>query len=571
MAPGVRTSGEVRREHRTSELCLAAMRALSGRARLQAYADLLYEGQRRLPRFAPHLQPTVGRDSFTSLRGAADGIALRLRWSDEALHARLRPQEPGARLVFDLLEQYRVEALGQPLQGVRTNLRHRHDAWLDELDSSGLTDTLRGLLVYTIACMARSRVTGDPISPHASGRIEATRFGLAPAIGEALASLRRCRHDQAAYAPHALAIAHFAGAILDAEDTKATGGKPRPFAGRWLDALSWEPEGAPEGEGHVAESGERNDSQAAQAFYRAFTTSHDRVWRVAQLVRPAVLSEHRARLDERLQVQGVNVLRLAHDLRGALGVAVVEGFEGGEEEGWIDGSRLAQLISVPGERRVFRRERTESRLDVSVAVLVDCSGSMRAHAEWTATLVDLLVRALDMAGARTEVLGFTTSSWNGGQARADWQRAGRPPTPGRLNGLCHMVFKDAQTPWRRARASLAGLMEQHLFREGIDGEAVQWGCDRLHAGPAARRLLLVVSDGSPMDAATAQTNSPGYLDDHLREVVRREELRGAEIVGIGLGMDLTRYYRRSLVLDPDARLTNAACHELVQRMRPLTR
>lgn len=567
----VPTAAEVRHEQRAGELCLGALRALSGRPGLLVRGDRLYDGSRRLPLFAPHLRPVPGRDDFASFRGAADGIALRLRWSDEQLHMRLRPDAPGARLVFDLLEQYRVEAMGQDLEGVRSNLRHRHEAWLDEVNTSGLADTARGLLLYTLAWTARSRVTGDPIPDDVSDHIEGTRFALAPAIGSALAGLRKCRHDQAAYAVHAQAIAAHLGDLLDSEGEKTAAAQGRPDVERRFDSLLLDMDTADDAEGRATGLGVRHAAGTADTPYRIFTTAHDRVWTAPQLVRAAALREHRQRLDERVAAQGANVPRLARDLQAVLGHVVEEGWEGGQEEGWIDGARLAQLVAVPGERRVFRRSRTEIRLDVDVTVLVDCSGSMRAHAESIAMMADLLARALDLAGARSEVLGFTTSGWNGGEARRDWQRAGRPPEPGRLNGLSHIIFKEAEVPWRRARTAMAALLEQHLFREGIDGEAVQWACERLHAGGAARRVLLVVSDGCPMDAATAQANGPWYLDEHLREVVRREEQRGTEILGVGVGLDLSPYYRRSLVLDLSGRLTNAVFAELVQLMRPRPR
>jgi cobaltochelatase CobT len=215
----------------------------------------------------------------------------------------------------------------------------------------------------------------------------------------------------------------------------------------------------------------------------------------------------------------------------------------------IDGRRLAQLACSPAERRLFTQEAQQPRTDTAVTILVDCSSSMRSHAEGVAQLADVLLRALEAAGATTELLGYTTSGWNGGRARAAWLAAGRPAHPGRLNERCHLVFKDAARSWRRARLDVAALLKADLFREGIDGEAVEWACARLRARPQVRRILLVVSDGSPMDSATAQANDAGYLDAHLQQVVSREERAGIALVGVGVGLDLGAWYCHSVAAD----------------------
>jgi cobaltochelatase CobT len=199
--------------------------------------------------------------------------------------------------------------------------------------------------------------------------------------------------------------------------------------------------------------------------------------------------------------------------------------------------------------------------------VLDCSGSMRRHLEAVTTLVDVLTRALDLAGITSEVLGFTTGAWNGGRALRDWRRAGRPPYPGRLNERLHVVVKDADVTWRRARIGIAGLLTENWYREALDGEAVSWACARMRSRPEPGKLLMVVSDGSPMDGATNLSNDPHYLDQHLREVVRREEANGdVRIHGLGLGLDLSPFYARSLAVDLSAgpdRATFRACAQLL--------
>ena len=283
----------------------------------------------------------------------------------------------------------------------------------------------------------------------------------------------------------------------------------------------------------------------------------------ASLVRAEMLKEYRERLDKRIAGLGVNIAHLARDLKALLARPARDGWDGGQEEGHVDGRRLAQLIASPTERRLFRTEREEARADCLVTILIDCSGSMKEHIESVEVLVDVLVRALEQAGVASEVLGFTTNAWNGGRAQRDWVRAGRPMHPGRLNEVCHMVFKDATTSWRRARHAIGALLKADLFREGIDGEALAWAMRRADTRDEARKLLLVLSDGSPMDSATNLANDAHYLDHHLKDEVARFEARGAEIYGVGVGLDLSPYYSRSHVLDLSGVVGSAPLRELV--------
>jgi cobaltochelatase CobT len=543
-----------RQQQKVEELCGAAIRALSGQRDLCFRGRRLHRGTRALPLFAPHLHPSLERDDFGSFRGAADGLALRLRDSDAGLHGRLAPAEPVERLVFDLLEQLRVESrVPDTLPGVARNLEHRHRAWALGFHDAGLTESTRGILLYTVAQVARARVTGQPVLEPIAGVIEHTRAALAAPLGEHLAALRRERDHQAAYARHALAIARFVGAALRAIDEAAGDGaeaEDEDDAALAAFRLLLEGGGDEAALLPTAASGASRVLGEAAGGYRVFTTAYDGELEAAALVRPALLEEYRARLDRRVAGQGVHLARLARELKALLAAPAREGWDGAQESGQVDGRRLAQLVCSPTERRLFRVEREEPVADCVVGFLVDCSGSMKAHAESVALLVDVFARALEMAGVASEVLGFTTGAWNGGRAERDWRRAGRPPHPGRLNEACHLVFKDADTPWRRARRGIAALLRAELFREGIDGEAVDWACARLEVRPEARRLLLVVSDGCPMDSATGLANDPHYLDQHLREVVaRREQLGGVAIFGIGVGLDLSPYYARSQALD----------------------
>ncbi|MDR6539073.1 cobaltochelatase CobT-related protein [Variovorax soli] len=566
----------VRHAQQVDELCAAFVRAFSGEADLHFRGRRLHRGRQPLPWYAPHLHPSPESDDFASFRGTADGLALRLSASDAALHARLRPEEPVERMLFEMLEQFRVESLApESMPGMQRNLRHRHERWSLSVHHAGLTDTARGLLLYAVAQICRARVTGQQVVEATEDMLEATRFALSPLIGHALAGLRRDRAEQAAYAVHARAIARTVAAMLHAagegeEDPAAREAEPEDK--RSVFSLVTDMDREIIERFTTADSGRSALLEGAGGGYRVFTTAYDREHDAASLVRRELLRELREQLDRRVAAQGVNIGRLARALRVLLAEPQREGWDGAQEEGRIDGRRLAGLVASPAERRLFRTERLEPVADCVVSLLIDCSGSMKAHAESVAMLADVLTRALEQAGVASEILGFTTGAWNGGRAQRDWLRAGRPAHPGRLNERCHLVFKAADTPWRRARTGIAALLKADLFREGIDGEAVDWACTRLEARAEERKLLLVLSDGSPMDSATHLANDAHYLDHHLQDVVARHEQAGRiGIAGIGVGLDLSPYYSRSLVLDLAASPGHTAFREVIGLMAGLPR
>ncbi len=572
MNPSEGPAAAARRQQQVEELCIAAIRAIAGERDLHFRSRRLHRGRRALPRFAPHLHPSIEHDDFDSFRGASDGLALRLKHSDPALHAALQPDGPAERSVFDLLEQFRVESLAADagLVGVVHNLRHRHEAWSLAFHGAGLADTARGGLLYTLVQMARSRISAEPVVEATEDFIEATRYALGPVIGSALAGCKRARQDQAAFAPHALSIAASIGAMLRATEAEVEHGseRARDEAVREAFSLMTDPDDAEADAGATGVGGTARtfDANATDA-YRIHTRAHDQEQRAGTLVRAAVLAAHRERLDRSIAAQRVNLPRLVRELKTLLSLPETQGWDGAQEEGRIDGSRLAQLVASPAERRLFRNERETPRADALLTILIDCSGSMRAQAEHIAVLADLLARALELAGADCEILGFSTAAWNGGRAYRDWLRAGRPPRPGRLNEALHLVFKDAATPWRRARRDIAGLLEPTFFREGIDGEAVQWACGRMREHEARLRLLIVVSDGCPMDRATDMANDAQFLDRHLREVVVREQARGdVAIFGLGVGLDLSPYYPRSQALALGDMPGNEVFNELLQML-----
>lgn len=550
----------------------ATVRALARDAGLQWSGQTLYRHTRVVPLLAPH--QTDVDPGRTDQRALLDGAALRLRLSDAALHERGAPAEPVERLVFELLEQLRTESLvPDDWPGVRHNLEGRFLRWCQAFMASGLTETSLGILMFTVAVVVWSRLTGHEVPEAMADRIEATRAAVVPEIGSLLAGLRRHRTDQAAFLPVALALSEWVGRTVRSAQAEVPDGAARArrrsgFALRLPHLPTDAPPPPP-----VASSGESRSWTATGQQYRVFTRAHDREVEATRLVRAAQLAEFRAQMDRELVETGLNVPRLARVFQRALAQPQRDGWRFGQEAGHIDGARLARLVSDPQARAIFKDEQQRPHVSTAVAILLDCSGSMKAHARPVSLLVDALGRALDMAGASVEVLGFSTGAWNGGRARRDWQRAGCPEWPGRLNEQLHLVFKAGTQTWQRGRHGLAALRRPDLFREGIDGEAVEWACQRLQRLPVQRRILLVVSDGCPMDTATHQANDEHYLDQHLRQVVELQTRQGAvEIRGLGVGLDLGVFYPRRLALDPAEPLDDRTLHAvagLLVRQRPL--
>ena len=263
-----------------------------------------------------------------------------------------------------------------------------------------------------------------------------------------------------------------------------------------------------------------------------YTTAHDVELLGGNLYSPEKLRELRVQLDEQIAAQSVSAFTLARRLQRLFVGFSEDGWRAGEEDGFLDPARLGQVVANPGNQNVFRRQRFSPVAPAVVSFLIDNSGSMKRQRHQSVTvLVDTLARALDLAGATSEILGFTTNAWNGGEALREWRRAGEPESPGRLAEGCHIVYKDADTPWKRSRHSVAAMMNSQHFREGIDGEAIVWAYQRLLARPEPRKVLIVFSDGAPMEAATMNANGESFLESHLQLVVQQIERTGAVQIG----------------------------------------
>jgi cobaltochelatase CobT len=543
-------------------VCGAMVRALTGDAQLQWSGQTLYQGTNVVPLLAAH-QSEVSLD-LDDQRALIDGAGLKLKFSDAVLHTQHAPSDPIERLVYELLEQLRVEALvPETWPGVTHNLNTRFLKWAQAFIDSGLTETSLGLLMFTIAVSTWSRLSSHEVPDDMSDIMEATRANINSEIGGYLVALRRHRFNQNAYIEQSLALAKWVSSAIQAAGSNASGSQSvnRRRAGF---ALPLHFESANVTPPPVVQGASSRSWESAGQRYRVFTRAYDKVVLATQLVRTAQLIEFREQIDQEVLKSGIPVQRLARIFKQRLASVKREGWRFAQEEGYLDGSRLSQLITDPNQHAIFKDEQPRLMNDCAVTILLDCSGSMKTHAQPISLMVDVMGRALDMAGIEVEILGFSTQAWNGGRAKRDWQRAGQPNLPGRLNERLHLIFKAGTVSWQQGRSGIAALRKLDLFKEGIDGEAIEWACERLMARPVRRRILMVVSDGCPMDTATNQCNDEHYLDQHLKQVLaKQQQLSQVDICALGVGLDLGWFYKRRLAIDTEATIDNATVMSIV--------
>ncbi|MGF1734101.1 cobaltochelatase CobT-related protein [Photobacterium satsumensis] len=548
-----------RERQKSQQLHEASARALSEELKLHYRGESLYVDNQHIPVYAAHLRnaPESRHGNASEKRGKIDAISLRLRYSDSHLHKQLTPEDPITRLLFEVLEQLRCESylcddqIKENLPGVCANIDHNFTEWSRQFYQSGMADTHIGLLLFTAVQVVRSRLHAQAIDESFEDFIEATRAGIVPIIGQDLAGLRRHRRNQQAYAHHAISLGSIISEMIESEQDQ-TNSPDETNVDQAKSALSFllnfdQGEETPMATAYSGQSKVFNENHSS---YRIFTTKYDREVHASERVRKALLAALREELDERIQQQGINIKQLSHQLSALLSSPQRDGWLYGEEDGYIDGRRLSQLVSSPNENRIFCHEYYRAKPNSIVSFLIDCSGSMREHINHITMLIDTMVKALGLAGINSEVLGFTTNSWNGGKAYTDWLKQRKPAYPGRLNESCHLIFKSAESHWRHTRRDIAALLKADLFKEGIDGEAVMWACQRLSQREEPRKILFVISDGCPMDTATNLANDKFYLDNHLKQVIAQYQANQQfEIVGLGVGLDLSPYYRHCLALD----------------------
>jgi cobaltochelatase CobT len=543
------------------------------------------------------------------VRGHADALALRLACHDNAVHRRLMPGGAQARAVFEAVEQARVEAIGaRRMQGVANNLTAMLEDKFHRGKFGEVTDRADAPIEEALAMLVRERLTGEAPPPAARRIVELWRSFIEGRAGRDLDQLEDMIDDQRKFgrAVHDLLDSLDMGDERSDEDDEeesdekaegrqdeqgedgqsseteesermsleqaeasnddladsATEATDAPAADMPDDADIGDAENA--AEPWRPRPGGRNEPRGPD--YRPFTTKFDETIAAEDLCEAEELDRLRGYLDKQLaHLQGV-VSRLANRLQRRLMAQQNRSWEFDLEEGLLDPARLSRIIMDPMHPLSFKREKDTNFRDTVVTLLLDNSGSMRGRPiTVAATCADILARTLERCGVKVEILGFTTRAWKGGQSREAWLAANKPPNPGRLNDLRHIIYKSADAPWRRARRNLGLMMREGLLKENIDGEALDWAHRRVLARIEQRRILMMISDGAPVDDSTLSVNSGNYLERHLRWVIEDIEQRSpVELIAIGIGHDVTRYYRRAVTIVDAEELGGAMIEKLAE-------
>ena len=564
----------------------------------------LSPGKARLPEPARKMSK---RDAAI-LRGHADSIALKLACHDPKVHRKLIPANALARGVFEAVEQARVEAIGsRRMAGVAKNLTamlddHFHRGKFDEI-----TDRADAPLSDALAMLVRERLTGLPPPTSARKIVELWRPVLEHRIGPRLDDLNRYVEDQARFGDvlHDLLSALDLGEDRESDtdeddqqddregenDQSGEEGSPDSDAAQEMSADQAQAtsdemsesamESAQSASSDTLDDGELGDEETPGEAtppnmrganeprgpeYHAFAPKFDEVVSAEDLCDHDELERLRSYLDKQLaHLQGI-VARLANRLQRRLMAQQSRAWDFDLEEGILDPARLSRVVTDPFHPLSFMTEKEATFRDTVVTLLLDNSGSMRGRPiTVAATCADILARTLERCGVKVEILGFTTRAWKGGQSRESWLAAGKPANPGRLNDLRHIIYKSADAPWRRARKNLGLMMREGLLKENIDGEALDWAHKRLLGRPEQRKILMMISDGAPVDDSTLSVNPGNYLERHLRYVIEEIETRSpVELIAIGIGHDVTRYYRRAVTIVDAEELGGAITEKLAE-------
>jgi len=574
----------------------ATVRAIAGKPELEvaftADRPLLTADKARLANL-PRL-PT--RRDISIARGQGDAMAMRLASHDPDTHRKRAPHDPEARAAFDALEQARVEALGcVRMAGMAGNIHEMLEDRLFRGNFASVSDKGDAPLAEVLGLLLRQKVAGVEIPPSGHAIVELWRKEIEDKAAGSLAELLTRFEDQDDFSKAARRLLRDLDLVPDSElddesgDSEEGGDDQTPEKGEESDKTPEQGEGESEDAeaeedqtaGSSEEQGEVEGSESEltdmdeesadesgdeapntppagadsnrlsnQFAYKAFTQKFDEIVKAADLCPPEELDQLRSLLDKQLENLAGAVARLANKLQRRLMAQQNRSWEFDLEEGLLDTARLTRVVTDPLQALSFKVERDTDFRDTVVTLLIDNSGSMRGRPITIAAICgDILARTLERCSVKVEILGFTTRAWKGGKSREAWLEAGRPANPGRLNDVRHIVYKAADEPWRHARRNLGLMMREGLLKENIDGEALLWAHNRLIGRQEERRILMVISDGAPVDDSTLSVNSGSYLEKHLRQVIAWIENRSpVELIAIGIGHDVTRYYQKAVTI-----------------------
>jgi cobaltochelatase CobT len=555
----------------------------------------------------PQPSRAMSRKEVAIIRGHADSIALMISAHDAKLHASLAPAQGAAREAFDAVERARVEAFGAlRMRGVARNLSAKLANRYERLPERDV-DRQDAPLDEALALLVREKLTGAKPPRGANAIADVWRPWIEEKAGSLLERLEETVDDQAAFSKLTrdilVALELMEGPAESAQDEDSReANEDQSAQAQGAEEQDQEDDAQPrEGEADQAEASEgqeeadtsqlaekdyrpaENDGagepqapprrpnisvlDAPEAFgYQVFTRQFDEFVSAETLCDAEELERLRSFLDKQLSTLHVAVSRLANRLQRRLLAQQNRAWDFDLEEGILDTARLSRVVTDPFHPLSFKRERDTTFRDTVVTLLLDNSGSMRGRPIMVAACcADILARTLERCGVKVEILGFTTRQWKGGQSREQWLGAGKPANPGRLNDLRHIVYKSADSPWRRARRNLGLMMREGLLKENIDGEALAWAHARMLARPEQRRIIMMISDGAPVDDSTLSVNSGTYLERHLRQVIHEIETRSpVELIAIGIGHDVTRYYRRAVTITDAEELAGAMMEKLAE-------
>ena len=589
---------------------IGTMRAISGKTELNvSFANdrpALLGDRARLPE--PPRKMTA--QDAAILRGHADSMALRLSCHNDSVHRRLLPGGQTARAVYDAIEQARCESIGaRRMEGVAANLTAMLDDKYHRGNFDQVTDVADAPIEEALAMMVRERLTGSAPPPAAQKLVDLWRPFIETKAGASLDGLENHINDQRAFARVIREVLVKLDMAEEAEgdsdnnnedeeqqsegesEEQESGEKEEQASTEETESSAAEDSDAETEEGMAdAEDGPTDDQmdeddmpetdesdntprppppsrpEKAVSDYKIFSTKHDETIGAEDLCDAEELTRLRAYLDKQISHLSGVVARLANRLQRRLMAQQNRAWEFDLEEGALDPARLTRIIIDPYQPLSFKREKDTNFRDTVVTLLIDNSGSMRGRPiSVAATCADILARTLERCGVKTEILGFTTRAWKGGQSREFWLQSGKQNMPGRLNDLRHIIYKAADAPWRRARKNLGLMMREGLLKENIDGEALDWAHKRLIARPEQRKILMMISDGAPVDDSTLSVNPGNYLEKHLRFVIDEIENRSpVELIAIGIGHDVTRYYKRAVTIVDAEELGGAMTEKLAE-------
>lgn len=556
----------------------------------------------------PEPSRTPTRREIAVIRGWADSLALTSACHDDQLHNSLAPGSGLAREVFEAVENARVESIGtNRMAGMADNLRAKLDDHFAHGRYAHVKDRESAPLSEAMAMIVRERLTGMETPDNAQALVDVWRPWVEDRCGSLLERMVALSGDQEEFGRlmrdvlSALELLEQSGESQPQEETSDD--EEKPDGGEEESEENTQSDEGQDSRGDsdstqseesdiadVTDSGESQDFEVEseapeeaetadpwrpnssvlddpESFgYRVFCREFDEEILAEDLSSPEELDRLRAFLDKELKSLANVVARLANRLQRRLLAQQNRAWDFDLEEGALDTSRLTRIIIDPMFPLSFMQERDMEFRDTVVTLLLDNSGSMRGRPIMVAACAaEILARTLERCGVKVEILGFTTRAWKGGQSRERWMEAGKPNNAGRLNDIRHIIYKTADTPWRRAKRSLALMMREGILKENIDGEALSWAHARLLARPEQRRIMMMISDGAPVDDSTLSVNSGSYLEQHLRQVIKEIETRSpVELLAIGIGHDVTRYYKRAVTINDPSELAGAMTDKLAE-------